>query len=119
MDLFSEALDLVDDEGSGHDAALLLVAKARGSVERLLDVECRARQLERALPHDRRARRVHELASEAARLAVKRPSDARPPSALSERLRDSTGTPTPAVIDVEQLAADLERLRRPLATTAD
>lgn len=112
MDVFSEALDLVDADVSADDAAPLLVATAHGSVERLLEAEARARALERALPDDLRAVRLHALVQAAARLAVKTPCDDSPTSGLSGRLADATGTPTPHVIDVAQLDADLERLRR-------
>ena len=116
MDLFPEALDLVDGDLSSADAARILVREAHGSVERLLEVERRAHALERALPADLRARRLHELVREAARLAMKTPCDDSPTSGLSHRLADATGEPTPHVVDTEQLAADIERLRTAVAT---
>jgi hypothetical protein len=114
VDLFSEALALVDEALPGDEAAVRLVAVAGGSVERLLDAEGRARALERALPGDDRARRLHLVVRDAARLAVRTPSDVPPSSSLSDRLAEVSGSPhTPRTVDVDQLAADLERLRAP------
>lgn len=112
MDLFSEALALVDEGLPGDEATARLVAAAGGSVERVLEAEHRARALERALPGDDRARRLHFVIRDAARLAVRTPSDVPPSSTLSDRLAESTGSvDTPHAIDVDQLAADIERLR--------
>jgi hypothetical protein len=114
VDLFSDALGLVDEELPGDEAATRLVAVARGSVERLLEAECRAWALERALPGDDRARRLHLVIRDAARLAVRTPSDVPPSSTLSDRLAEVTGSAeTPHTVDADQLAADLERLRSP------
>lgn len=114
MDLFSEALALVDDALPVEAAAICLVAAADGSPERLLEAEARARALERALPDDTRARVLHETIREAARLAVKTPSDVRP-SALSGRLAETSAMSTSRTVDPDQLAADLERLRTPIS----
>jgi hypothetical protein len=114
VDLFSEALALVDEAIPGDEAAVRLVTAAGGSVERLLEAERRARALERALPADDRARRLHMVVRDAACLAVRTPTDVPPSSSLSDRLTDVTGSiDTPRTIDVDQLAADLERLRPP------
>ncbi|HET7653028.1 MAG TPA: hypothetical protein VFK42_08310 [Acidimicrobiales bacterium] len=114
MDLFSDALALVDEDVPGDEAAVRLVAAAGGSVERLLEAERRARALERALPGDGRARRLHFVIRDAARVAVRTPSDVPPSSSLSDRLAEVTGSAdTPHTIDIDQLAADLERLRAP------
>jgi len=115
MDLFSEALALVDEAIPIDEAALRLVATAGGSVERLLEAEGRARALERALPGDGRARRVHDAVRQAARVAVQTPCGVPVSSGLGDRLADATGSSAPRTIDVAQLAADLERLRVPTA----
>lgn len=111
MDLFSEALTLVDDDQPEEEAARGLVAIAGGSVERLLEAERRARALQAALPDDARARRLHDILRDAARLAVKTPSDVPPSPSLSGRLAHVTGEAVPHVVDANQLAADLDRLR--------
>lgn len=112
MDLFSETLALVDEALPGDEAAARLVAAAGGSVARLLETERRARALARALPGDDRARRLHLAVRDAARLAVRTPSDVPPSSTLSDRLAAATGAvDTPRTIDVDALGADLERLR--------
>jgi hypothetical protein len=108
MDLFSEALTLLDSAPEGEQAALELVARSGGSVERLLEAERRARALERALPDDLRARRLHELVRQAACVAMKTPCDQPSSSSLRDRLGG-------AAIDVDQLEADLQRLRTPIA----
>jgi hypothetical protein len=114
VDLFSDALGMVDEEVPGDEAAVRLVAAAGGSVERLLEAERRARALERALPADDRARRLHLFVRDAARMAVRTPSDVPPTSSLRDRLAEVTGSAdTPHAIDVDELAADLERLRAP------
>lgn len=110
MDAFSEALALVDDGVPAEEAAEMLVHAAEASVERLLDAEHRARALERALPGDARAHRLHDVVQRAACLAVKTPSDVPPSTGLADRLSE---TDAPAV-DPEQLEADLDRLRTPL-----
>jgi hypothetical protein len=115
VDLFPDALELVDNDVPVADAARTLVREAHGSVERLLEIEHRAHALERALPTDQRARRVHAVVREAARLAMKTPCDDSPSSGLSDRLADVTGDPMPHAVDTDQLAADLDRLRAAVA----
>jgi hypothetical protein len=115
VDLFPDALELVDDDVPIADAARVLAREAHGSVERLLEVERRAHALERALPDDLRAQRLHALVRQAAMLAMKTPCDDSPTSGLSTRLADATGDPTPHVVDTDQLAADLDRLRSAVA----
>jgi hypothetical protein len=109
VDAFSEALALVDDGVPAEEAATILVGATGASVERLLDAEHRARALERELPGDARARRIHDVVQQAAQLAVRTPSDVPPSTGLADRLAGSRHD-----VDADQLAADLDRLRGPV-----
>ena len=108
-DVFSVALTLAQDPRPTDHLALLLVAQADGSVERLLEAVQHAECLARELPEDAGANRVAELLREAACHAARVPSTTRR-TALSDRL---AGTPADEGdrLDVVTLEADLERLR--------